>query len=244
MDFIDYPSPNFDDRRDGQPPSLIVLHFTRGDTRLSLGQLTDNGGKDRVSSHYLIDEQGHIFRLVPEEKRAWHAGAGYWKGSTDVNAASIGIEISNNGRKPYPPEQLAAVTKLCHDLQRRYHIPAQNVIGHSDMAPDRKDDPGYHFPWAALAKEGIGINPEPKLRDRFLARAAARNPRRLEKLFAKAGYKAASLEKLVSAFQQHYEPQVYTAPRHGEQPGKATADTVKKLRAVARYNKKHKGLNS
>ena len=242
MNFIDRPSPNFDDRPDGLKPSHIVLHFTGGTSAgYALDKLTDAAAKKRVSAHYVIDEEGRVYRLVAEEKRAWHAGESFWNGLTDVNAVSIGIEISNRDRKDYPPAQLAALTALCHDLQRRYDIPPQNIIGHSDIAPDRRDDPGYHFPWAQLAQKGIGVMPKVKLRDYFHARAIARSPHKLENLFAKAGYKAASLEKLVSAFQQHYEPHVFTAPRKGGQPGKPTASTIAKLRAVARANKKHKG---
>ncbi len=243
--FTDVPSPYFNDRPEGVQPSLVVLHFTGGKSfdyaleTLTKARAQEDGSLRKVSAHYLIREDGAIFRLVDESKRAWHAGVGSWKGSGDVNDISIGIEISNRDRKPYTPEQLAAVTALCHDIQNRYNIPPQNVIGHSDIAPDRKDDPGYHFPWALLAKEGMGVMPQPKLRDYFRAKSIARNPKKLRELFNKAGYKAENLEKMVGAFQQHYEPTVYTDPKHGEKPGTATAKTVAKLRAVARYNKKH-----
>ena len=239
MQIIDYPSPNFNDRPSGVTPSHIVLHFTGGASAQSaLDKLTDGTNKNPVSSHYMIDEEGRIYRLVDEEKRAWHAGLGTWNGDSDMNSTSIGIELSNRDRNPYTAAQLLALTTLCHDIQRRHKIPPQNVIGHSDLAPDRKDDPGYHFPWREVASEGIGTMPQPKLRDHFRLKSTIRKPQKLERLFNKAGYKAESLEKLIAAFQQHYEPHVYTAPRAGEAPGKPTKSTVAKLRALARQNKR------
>src|ERR1035437_470857 len=132
MDFIDCPSPHFNDRPEGMTPSLIVLHFTGWKSfDYALETLTKGRGDHKPSSHYLIREDGVIYRLVNEEKRAWHAGIGFWNGIQDVNAASIGIEISNRDRNDYTPQQLVALTALCHDIQRRYNIPARNVIGHS-----------------------------------------------------------------------------------------------------------------
>lgn len=220
-------------------PSLVVLHFTGGQS-FDYALTTLTGGRDRkVSSHYLIREDGQVFRLVPEEKRAWHAGRGSWKSVSDVNNVSIGIELSNRDRKPYPPAQLKALADLCRDLQARYNIPAAGVIGHADLAPERRDDPGYHFPWGEMAKLGIGVIPKTRLRDRFRAAATASNPRKLRRLFNRAGYGAYDLTALTRAFQQHYQPHVYTAPRRGEAPGKPNAEMVAQLRALARYNRKH-----
>jgi len=241
MDFIEHPSPNFDDRPEGITPSLIVLHFTGGTSaEYALDILTDGDRTHKVSAHYMIDEEGRVYRLVDDEKRAWHAGVSFWNGITDVNSASIGIELSNRDRNPYTKEQLSALAILCHELRNRYHIPAQNIIGHSDIAPDRKDDPGYHFPWRDMKDHRIGVVPRVKLRDKFRAEAAANKPKKLKALFRKAGYAGyPELEQLVSAFQQHYTPQVYTQPAPEETPGKATAATVAQLRAVARYNRRH-----
>lgn len=243
MHFIDAPSPYFNDRPEGVTPSLIVLHFTGGESfEDSLEKLTQGKNGREVSAHYLIREDGVVFRLVPEEKRAWHAGRGDWNNSGDVNNLSIGIELSNRDRKPYTEAQLRALTELVHGIQKRHGIPPENVIGHSDLAPGRKDDPGYHFPWARLAKEGIGVMPEVKLRDTFRAAATAKNPRRLQKLLTRAGYTAedTSLRQFISAFQQHHTPDIFTAPRAGETPGDATARMVAQLRAAARHNRRHR----
>ncbi|MBC9245172.1 N-acetylmuramoyl-L-alanine amidase [Paracoccus sp. 11-3] len=110
-----------------------------------------------VSAHWLIDEDGHAEALVPEDQRAWHAGAGSWQGRDDVNSRSIGIEIANPGNAPFPARQMDALTDLLRDIMQRWHIGPEGVIGHSDMAPDRKTDPGPHFDWQRLAREGLAI---------------------------------------------------------------------------------------
>ena len=156
---LDYPSLNFDARK--LPISMIVLHYTGAPFRESLNALTNNGGKNRVSSHYLVDEGGTIFRLVDETKRAWHAGVGSWNGIRDVNSASIGIEIVNMGPlpggkfHPFPTEQIDAVTALCLDIQSRHKI--TDVVGHEDVAPRRKIDPGPLFPWKRLKDRGVKV---------------------------------------------------------------------------------------
>ncbi len=114
-----------------------------------------------VSAHYLIDDDGAILRLVPEDLRAWHAGAGRWGGVTDVNSRSIGIELQNTGQGPYAPAQMHALKRLLEDILARHAIPPERVIGHSDMAPLRKTDPGPWFDWRALAGEGLSVWPEP-----------------------------------------------------------------------------------
>lgn len=117
-----------------------------------------------VSAHYLIDEDGTTYQLVPESQRAWHAGRSYWRGTTDVNSASIGIELVNpgheHGYRPFPAPQIARLTVLCRDIMDRHNMPAQGVVGHSDIAPGRKLDPGELFPWADLASRGVGVWPE------------------------------------------------------------------------------------
>jgi N-acetylmuramoyl-L-alanine amidase len=236
MQFIDYPSPNFTERRCGLKPSLIVLHYTAGKSAAgSLRTLTDPDRADPVSSHYMIDEEGRIYKLVDESKRAWHAGTSYWNGITDVNSASIGIEICNSGKESYAPLQIAALKELCHDIQKRHGIPAENIIGHSDVAPDRKIDPGHLFPWKELARDGIGTMPEVKLRDKFRAVAAKRKPAKLRALFQQAGYgtERPALEQLLHAFQQRYQPEMF---RSRKSIGRPTAATVAKLYAVARLN--------
>jgi len=156
----DRPSPNFDKRT--LPVSLIVLHYTAAPLKESLNALRDGRGNARVSSHYLISANGTIFRLVDESQRAWHAGVSRWKDITDVNSASVGIEMVNLGHdklgrpRPYTVEQVEAVIKLCLDIQSRYDI--TDVVGHSDVAPTRKIDPGELFPWRKLANRGVKVS--------------------------------------------------------------------------------------
>jgi len=159
---ISAPSPNFDARR--APPDMIVLHYTgMADGPAALARLTDPEAK--VSAHYMVEEDGRIFALVPEARRAWHAGRSFWKGDTDINAASVGVEIVNPGHdlgyRSFPEVQIAAVIGLVADIRSRWTIPDARILGHSDVAPDRKTDPGELFPWSALAAAGHGLWAEP-----------------------------------------------------------------------------------
>lgn len=161
-DYIDAPSPNFDQRR--ALPDAIVLHYTGMRTgEAALARLRDP--EARVSAHYLVEEDGRVFRLVPEERRAWHAGRGVWQGETDLNAASIGIEIVNPGHefgyRPFPAVQIEAVIALIGDIRQRWTVPDARIIAHSDLAPERKQDPGELFPWKQLAEAGHGLWFEP-----------------------------------------------------------------------------------
>lgn len=243
MKFIDWPSPNFNDRVDGEKPSMLVIHFTgMRSTADVLERLCDDKRDKKVSAHYLIDEAGNVYTLVPEEKRAWHAGVSYWYGNRDVNSSSIGIEISNRKHQPYTPEQMLSLTMLCQDIMARHNIKPENVVGHSDIAPDRKHDPGYHFPWQKMAQHDVGIFPKPTLREKFNAAAVAKKPEKLKKLFEQAGYRTEAfgknkptLEQLINAFQQRYEQDAFNSDK--KTPGVATKDTVAMLRAVARVNK-------
>ncbi len=164
MDLIDAPSPNFDARRG--PPDMLVLHYTGMQTgEAALARLRDGDAENKVSSHYVVEEDGRVFRLVPEERRAWHAGRSFWKGERDCNAVSIGIEIVNPGHefgyRPFPEPQVAAVIELVADIRGRWTIPDGRIVGHSDVAPDRKQDPGELFPWKRLAEAGHGLWAEP-----------------------------------------------------------------------------------
>lgn len=159
---VSQPSPNFGDRPDGCPIDILVLHYTGMQTgAAALERLCDP--ESSVSSHYLIEEDGQIFQLVDEDKRAWHAGVGVWQGCLDVNSRSIGIEIVNPGHefgyRPFPDIQIQSVIALTQGIVARHDIPAKRIIGHSDMAPDRKEDPGELFPWRQLAENGIGLWP-------------------------------------------------------------------------------------
>ncbi|MBJ7447413.1 MAG: N-acetylmuramoyl-L-alanine amidase [Brevundimonas sp.] len=158
----DVPSPNFDARRG--PPDMLVLHYTGMQTAdAAIARLCDPEAK--VSAHYVVDEDGSILKLVPEERRAWHAGRGVWLGETDCNAASIGIEIVNPGHefgyRDFPEVQVDAVISLIADIRTRWTIPDNRIIAHSDLAPERKQDPGERFPWKRLAGAGHGLWFEP-----------------------------------------------------------------------------------
>ena len=145
-------SPNVDARR----PNFVIIHHTSDNTlQESLNTLTSP--KLQVSAHYLIGRNGSIVQMVEENARAWHAGTSYWGGLTDVNSASLGIELDNNGNEPFADAQIDALLALLADIRQRYHIPSANFIGHSDVAPGRKDDPSILFPWARLAKNGFGL---------------------------------------------------------------------------------------
>jgi N-acetylmuramoyl-L-alanine amidase len=157
-EIIDAPSPNFDERE--LPITMLVLHYTgMEDGPSAIARLRSEDSK--VSSHYVVAEDGQVLRLVDEEKRAWHAGRSFWRGVTDVNSASIGIEIINPGHefgyRPFPEEQMDSLVPLVADIVKRRGIKPAYVVGHSDIAPNRKEDPGELFDWARLARLGLAI---------------------------------------------------------------------------------------
>lgn len=151
---VDLPSPNFGERRPaGAKVKFVVLHYTQTETLAQALDILRDPARE-VSSHYVVDRDGDVYRLVAEDKRAWHAGVGSWRGEDDVNSVSIGIEIVNDGPpEPYPEKQMRAVVALCRDLAARY--PGVEFVGHSDVAPARKVDPGPLFPWERLAEAGL-----------------------------------------------------------------------------------------
>lgn len=164
MILADLPSPNFDDRG-GQAVDILLMHYTgMRSARDALDRLRDPAAK--VSAHYVVDEDGSVFRLVPEEKRAWHAGVSCWLGSREINRRSIGIEIVNPGHefgyRSFTEIQMRSVRDLALEVMARHLIPAHRVVGHSDVAPLRKEDPGELFDWAGLARAGVGVWPVPK----------------------------------------------------------------------------------
>lgn len=168
--FIDHPSPNFDER--GRAVDMIVLHYTgMPAAKEALDRLCDPVAK--VSCHYLVDEDGKIYALVPEDRRAFHAGVGAWKGESDLNARSIGIEIVNPGHewgyRKFPARQIEAVIALVKDVRTRHVVPLSRVLGHSDVAPQRKEDPGELFPWGKLAAAGEAIGRYPGGEDASIA---------------------------------------------------------------------------
>lgn len=158
MTIVDTPSPNFNDRK--LPVSMLVMHYTgMVDGASAIRRLTSPDAG--VSAHYVVNEDGTVLQLVDEGKRAWHAGASYWRGITDVNSASIGIEIVNPGHEfgyhPFPDDQISAVVRLSQEIHKRHDIPRTNVVGHSDVAPARKQDPGELFPWDKLARLNLAL---------------------------------------------------------------------------------------
>lgn len=164
MQLVEHPSPNSGPRRGGALPDLVVLHYTGMETTAAArDRLCDKAAE--VSCHYLIAEDGAVLRLVPEDRRAWHAGAGGWGAVSDVNSRSIGIELANPGPlaglPPFSAPQVMALEVLLGDIMARWSIPPERVIGHSDAAPDRKSDPGPKFDWRRLARAGLSVWPEP-----------------------------------------------------------------------------------
>jgi N-acetylmuramoyl-L-alanine amidase len=209
---IDTPSPNHDER--SAPVSIVVLHYTgMKDAASAIQRLSDPESK--VSCHYLIAEDGQVVRMVPEERRAWHAGRSWWRGVTDINSASIGIEIVNPGHelgyRPFPEEQIDALVTLMAALKERYGITRGNVVGHSDIAPARKQDPGELFPWGRLAKLRLALpRPAKNLMD----------PRWTDGGFLLAlerfGYDVSDKLAAVVAFQRRFRPELIDGEIDGE----------------------------
>ncbi len=196
---LDPSSPNHNARPPGCAVDMLLLHYTgMQSARAALDRLCDGGSE--VSAHYVIDEAGEIFALVPEGRRAWHAGVSCWAGTRDINGCSIGIELVNPGHefgyRPFPPAQMGALTKLCLDILGRHAIAPHRVLGHADVAPARRQDPGELFDWAGMAAAGIGLWPEIK---------ADHGNIRLEDF----GYDVAGagIEACVTAFQRHWRPE-------------------------------------
>src|SRR6266404_6025192 len=213
------PSANYGDRAKGRQPDMIVLHYTgMPDVEGAIRQLC--AASTDVSAHYVVLEDGRIVQLVPEAKRAWHAGASSWAGEEDINSCSIGVEIVNKGHDwgypEFPLRQIAAVIALCRGIMLRRKVPSHRVLAHSDVAPFRKKDPGEKFPWHSLANSGVGhwVQPAPIVRGETLRLGSAGNDvRDLQQALARYGYgvpvngkyDTATLE-VVTAFQRHFRP--------------------------------------
>lgn len=219
MRVTDAPSPNHDDRPDGAPVDMLILHYTgMRSGAAAIDRLCDPAAK--VSAHYMVEEDGRVFRLVPESRRAWHAGISHWRGASGLNARSIGIEVVNpgheHGYRPFAALQMAALCDLCLGILARHPIPAWNVVGHSDVAPDRKEDPGEFFDWEGLAAHGVGLWP----------REAGRAGGDALRLLGTIGYRTdLPLPVLLRAFQRHWRP--------GRVDGVADTETLARLHAVA-----------
>jgi N-acetylmuramoyl-L-alanine amidase len=215
------PSANFGERNNGMVPDMIVLHYTgMPDVEGAIARLCTVGTD--VSAHYIVLEDGRIIQTVPESKRAWHAGLGVWAGQTDINSLSIGIEIINRGHDwgypDYPSRQIAAVTTLCRGIMLRHELPAHRVLGHSDVAPSRKKDPGEKFPWHSLANSGVGhwVLPAPITHgdDSMKPGSEGDDVLALQHALARYGYGIEASGRydlptadVVTAFQRHFRPE-------------------------------------
>jgi len=213
------PSPNYGARLEARLPDMLILHYTGMETAEgALDWLTREEAK--VSAHYLVDEEGRITQMVAETGRAWHAGLGSWAGETDLNSCSIGIEVHNAGHEfgcpDFPDMQMQAVEALCLDILARQAIPPERVLGHSDVSPGRKRDPGEKFDWARLARAGIGlwVEPAPLAGDVGLG-AGDENEEvtALQQSLRAFGYGVEvtstfgkGMEQVVEAFQRHFRP--------------------------------------
>ena len=229
MHIEDAPSPNHDDRK--HPVSLLVLHYTGMESgAAALGRMRDPAAK--VSAHYMVWEDGRIARLVAENDRAWHAGVSTWQGMDDLNSRSVGIEIVNGGHDfpapdgslpPYPDAQIVAVIALGREIMAHHAIPQTGLVGHSDIAPTRKIDPGEHFPWPRLAEAGLGIWPEPETGAACVWSGG--DTSRLNADLAAIGYDISDVPAALRAFQRRWLPGAIT--------GLADAGTLRRVRQIA-----------
>lgn len=212
LDVIETPSPNHDAR--ALPITMIVLHYTgMPDAAGAIERLTDPEAK--VSAHYLVTEEGQVIRMVPENRRAWHAGKSHWREITDVNSASIGIEIVNPGHewgyRPFPEEQIDALVPLVADIVKRYGITRGNIVAHSDIAPGRKTDPGELFPWHRLAKLRLALpRPTRGLMDPNWGEAG------FLLALERFGYDVSEPMAAIRAFQRRFRPELIDGEVDGE----------------------------
>jgi N-acetylmuramoyl-L-alanine amidase len=220
LTIIPAPSANFNERL--HPLDMLVLHYTgMKDGPSALARMQEDK-EPRVSAHYMVEEDGRAFALVPEDKRAWQAGRSWWRGNEDLNSRSIGIEIVNPGHewgyRPFPEPQIAAVLELCQGILSRWPIPQNRIVAHSDIAPDRKEDPGELFPWKRFAEAGVGLWPEPQRPEPWMMHGAEMGDagvtvEGLQRDLATIGYRIsvtgvfdAATAAVVRAFQRRWRP--------------------------------------
>lgn len=234
-------SPHHGERVSGAAPSFLIVHYTESpDVTDPDGYFMATIPRDdgtRVSAHYMIDIDGTATQYVGEDRRAWHAGASEWEGIADINSHSIGIELVNGGTKygytEFADAQIEALIALSKDIMNRHGIPARHVLGHADVAPGRKIDPDYKFPWKRLAGAGVGVWPQPIQSDFNDAAALLQNDMTLKRALAAYGYNPAlDLPVLVTAFQRHFQPEAFTAPLPFA--GTANDETALRLSALLR----------
>ncbi len=220
------PSPNFDDRPPDTPVDMVVLHYTGMESAAAaLERLCDP--EARVSAHYVIDEDGTVISLVAEDKRAWHAGEAYWRGETDINGRSVGIELVNPGHqfgtRDFPDLQMAALEGLAGDILGRHSIPPRNFVGHSDVAPGRKTDPGELFDWQRLAAAGIGLWPGDAAGDAPGDAGLEIDDQEVAGLLSAYGYDTTDEGLALTAFQRHFCPESLGGPADPQTAGRLRA---------------------
>jgi N-acetylmuramoyl-L-alanine amidase len=237
---VEAPSPNFNERL--HPLDMLVLHYTgMKDGPSALARMRDPEAE--VSAHYMVEEDGTVFALVSEDRRAWHAGKSWWRGDDDLNSRSIGIEIVNPGHewgyRPFPDVQIDAVIELCQGILSRWPIPQNRIVAHSDIAPDRKEDPGELFPWKELAAAGVGLWPDLPPAERVAPIGLRLGDRgeqvtSLQRNLSEIGYRIdlsgrfdATTEAVVRAFQRRWRPATVTG--QGDLATALWAEAVAKL---------------
>jgi N-acetylmuramoyl-L-alanine amidase len=197
MDKIVNPSPNYNERL--CPIDTVLLHYTDMESAQKAIECL-RSPLSQVSCHYVIDEEGQVYTLVEEKKRAWHAGKSFWQGRTDLNSSSIGIELVNPGHSygyiPFPGTQIESLIALLLEIQSRWEIPSSRILGHSDVAPRRKQDPGHLFPWEHLHQKGLGLWP-------VEGKGACPD---VQEGLSQIGYETISLPHTLLAFQRHFQP--------------------------------------
>ncbi len=228
-----HPSPNYDER--GQEVRMVIIHYTGMPSEMgALEHLCSP--KNKVSAHYLIATNGILYQLVDDKYRAWHAGVSYWQGERDINSASIGIELANPGHEhgyvPFPPPQMMTLIALLHDLITRYKIRSDLLLGHSDVAPARKQDPGELFPWDLLHRHGLGLWATPPL----VTHPQPCGAFELQEALADFGYECSltgtwdpASQAALTAFHRHYMPQ--------HPLGIASLETLDHLRLLRAFRK-------
>lgn len=239
-------SPNFNERK--APPDMVVLHYTGMKTGAeALARMCDPAAQ--VSAHYMVEEDGQVYRLVPEERRAWHAGVSFWKGETDINGCSIGIEIVNPGHefgyRDFPAAQIDAVIGLLDGIRERWDIPDHRILGHSDIAPARKEDPGERFPWAELAAHGHGLwvtpdmPPEGTMGPPLGLGETGLGVFSLQSALGKLGYNILAggpydgeTATIVTAFQRHWVPEQIGTTLEGRADAKLRVTLMALLRHI------------
>jgi N-acetylmuramoyl-L-alanine amidase len=231
------PSPNHSERRGGMKPNMLVLHYTgMPDAESAIRHLCFPASE--VSAHYVVREDGYVVQCVPEARRAWHAGQSAWEGETDINSCSIGIEIVNPGHDggypDFPKRQIAAVTALCRSIFTRYRVAPERVLGHSDVSPGRKRDPGEKFPWRTLHQSGIGlwVKPAPIVAGPIYVLGESKPEiAEFQQMLSRYGYAVtvsghldSTTRDVIAAFQRHFRPE--------KVDGVFDASTLETLRAL------------